>query len=187
MTFADDSILVFLDTTPSGGLAKSAAELLGAAATVGTPVAVIVGDAALAADAAALGAAAVLVASLRDSSAVQRVEALAAAALLVRPDAILAAHSVEGREVAGRYAARTRAGIAVDAIGVSRDTEGVVAHHSVYGGAYIVDSAVTWGGPVITIRQGSIDNRAPAIASAREIALWVPTSGRRAAPGRRPR
>ena len=31
MTFADDSILVLLDTTASGGLAKSSAELLGAA------------------------------------------------------------------------------------------------------------------------------------------------------------
>ena len=32
MTFADDSILVLLDVTPSGELAKSAAGLLGAAA-----------------------------------------------------------------------------------------------------------------------------------------------------------
>ena len=39
MNFADDSILVFLDTTPAGTLAKSAAELLGAASQVGTPVA----------------------------------------------------------------------------------------------------------------------------------------------------
>ena len=37
MTFADDAILVLLDTTPSGALAKSAAELLGAASQVGTP------------------------------------------------------------------------------------------------------------------------------------------------------
>ena len=51
-------------------------------------------------------------------------------------------HSVEGRDVAGRYAARTVQRLAVDAVGVSRDDEGVVAHHSVYGGAYNVDSAV---------------------------------------------
>ena len=76
MTFADDSILVFLDTTPSGGLAKSAAELLGAAASVGTPVAVIVGDAALATDAAALGAASVLVAAPGDGLGATAVDAL---------------------------------------------------------------------------------------------------------------
>ena len=46
--FADDSILVLLDVTPSGALAKSAAGLLGAAAAVGTPVALVVGDDALA-------------------------------------------------------------------------------------------------------------------------------------------
>jgi electron transfer flavoprotein alpha subunit len=181
MTFADDSILVLLDTTPSGGLAKTAAELLGAAASVGTPVAVIVGDAALATDAAALGAASVLVAPAGDGLTVPRVDALTEAADLVRPDAILVANSVEGREVAGRYAARTRSGVAVDAVGVSRDAEGVVAHHSVYGGAYNVDSAVTWGAPVITIRQGSIDARAEAVAGVEAEPLEVRASGRRAA------
>ena len=93
------------------------------------------------------------------------VDALAAAADLVRPDAILVSNSIEGRDVAGRFAARTRSGLAVDAVGVSRDAEGVVAHHSVYGGAYNVDSAVTWGAPVITVRQGAVDARAESVAS----------------------
>ncbi|GAA5206401.1 electron transfer flavoprotein subunit alpha/FixB family protein [Microbacterium kyungheense] len=181
MTFADDSILVLLDTTPSGGLAKSAAEVLGAAAQVGTPVALIVGDEALAKDAAALGAASVLVAAPAEGLGSGRVDALTSAADLVRPDAVLVSNSVEGRDVAGRFAARNRSGIAVDAVGVSRDAEGVVAHHSVYGGAYNVDSAVTWGAPVITIRQGSVDARAEAVASAEVEQLEVRASGRRAA------
>ncbi|MEV8367921.1 electron transfer flavoprotein subunit alpha/FixB family protein [Microbacterium sp. NPDC064584] len=181
MTFADDSILVLLDTTSSGGLAKSAAEVLGAAASVGTPVALIVGEAALAADAAALGAAAVLVAPVGDALGTAAVDALTVAADLVRPDAIVVANSVEGLEVAGRFAARTRSGVAVDAVGVSRDAEGVVAHHSVYGGAYNVDSAVTWGAPVITIRQGSVDARAGAVAGVEGEPLEVRASGRRAA------
>ena len=181
MTFADDSIVVLLDTTPSGGLAKSAAEVLGAAASVGTPVAVVVGDAALAADAAALGAAQVLVAPPGEGLTVPVVDALTAAADLVRPDAVLVSHSIEGRDVAGRYAARTRSGIAVDAVGVSRDAEGVVAHHSVYGGAYNVESAVTWGAPVITIRQGSVDARADAVDGVEAEPLEVRASGRKAA------
>ena len=54
--FASDSILVLLDVTPSGELAKSSAGLLGAAAGVGTPVALVVSDAAgLGEAAAALG------------------------------------------------------------------------------------------------------------------------------------
>jgi electron transfer flavoprotein alpha subunit len=62
--FAADSILVLLDVTPSGDLAKSSAGLLGAAASVGTPVALIVSTDAssLAAQAGDLGAAVVLTA-----------------------------------------------------------------------------------------------------------------------------
>ena len=66
--FASDSILVLLDVTPAGELAKSSAGLLGAAAGVGTPVALIVaGESAhadLAAAAGELGAAVVLTAGL---------------------------------------------------------------------------------------------------------------------------
>ena len=179
--FADDSILVLLDVTPSGALAKSAAGLLGAAAQVGTPVAVIVGDAALATDAGALGAGVVLVAAPGEGLVVPVVDALVAASDLVRPDAVLVSHSVEGREAAGRFAARTRSGLCVDAVGVSRDAEGVVAHHSVHGGAYNVDAAVTWGAPVITVRQGAVDARAEAVASPVVETLEVTASGRKAA------
>lgn len=181
MNFADDSILVLLDTTPSGGLAKSAAELLGAASQVGTPVALVIGDEGLATDAAALGAAQVLVAAPGEGLSVPVADALTAAAALVRPDAVVVSHSIEGREAAARFAARTRSGLAVDAVGLSRDAEGVVAHHSVYGGAYNVDSAVTWGAPVITIRQGSVDARAEAVASPEVEKLEVTPSGRKAA------
>ncbi|MCH6231580.1 electron transfer flavoprotein subunit alpha/FixB family protein [Microbacterium sp. CFH 31415] len=181
MTFAEDSILVLLDVTPSGALAKSAAEVLGAAAQVGTPVALVVGDEKLATDAAALGAGTVLVAPAGDGLVVPVADALDAAATLVRPDAILVSHSVTGREAAGRYAARTRSAIAVDAVGVSRDDEGVVAHHSVYGGAYNVQAAVTWGAPVITIRQGSVDARAESVATPAVETLQVTPSGRKSA------
>ncbi|QIG39285.1 electron transfer flavoprotein subunit alpha/FixB family protein [Microbacterium sp. 4R-513] len=181
--FAADSILVLLDVTPSGELAKSSAGLLGAAASVGTPVALIVSTDAssLAAQAGDLGAAAVLTAD-GDSSllTVPRVDALTAAADLVRPDAILVSNSIEGREVAGRFAARSRSGLCVDVVGISRDAEGVVAHHSVYGGAYNVDAAVTWGAPVITVRQGAIEARAESRTPEVEV-LSVPASGRPAA------
>ncbi len=163
---------------------QSAAGLLGAAAEIGTPVAVIVGDEKLAADAGALGAASVLVvAPVAGELTVPVVDALAAAADLVRPDAILISNSIEGRDVAGRFAARTRSGLCVDAVGVSRDAEGVVAQHSVYGGAYNVDAAVTWGAPVITVRQGAVEARAAAVAEPTCRALAVTASGKRARGG----
>lgn len=184
--FAADSILVLLDVTAGGELTKPSAGLIGAAASVGTPVALVVGPAAsldkLATDAAAAGAGVVLTAEGDPASlTVPSVDALAAAAALVEPDAVLVSHSIEGRDVAARFAARTRSGLAVDAVGVARDAEGVTAQHSVYGGAYNVDSAVTFGAPVVTIRQGAVDARADAVAAPVVHALDVTSSGKPAA------
>ncbi len=184
--FAADSVLVLLDVTAGGELTKPSAGLVGAAARVGTPVALVVGPAAsldkLSADAAAMGAGVVLTAE-SDGKAltVPSVDALVAAAALVKPDAVLISHSIEGRDVAARFAARTRSGLAVDAVGVARDDEGVTAQHSVYGGAYNVDSAVTFGPLVATIRQGAVDARAEAVASPVVQALDVTASGKPAA------
>jgi len=173
-----DSILVLLDRDPSGGLARSSAALLGAAAGLGSPVALVLGDDAAAhvGAAGALGAARVLVAPA-GVPGVGPVDALEAAVELLAPGAVLASHSVEGREAAARLAARIRAALAVDAVGVSRDAEGVVAHHSAYGGAYLVDSAPTFGAPVITVREGAVDARAEAVAAPRVDDLAVEPSG----------
>lgn len=179
--YADDAVLVVLEAAPSGGLEPAAPGLIGAAALVGTPVALVFDETVVAA-AAELGSARVLVAGGFDASAlgVFEVDALAAAVALVRPDAVLVSHSANGRDAAARFAARTRAALAVDAVGVSRDERGVVAHHSVYGGAYTVTSAPTFGAPVITVRQGAMDARAEARPPAAE-ALEVAPSGARAA------
>ncbi|WP_420180901.1 hypothetical protein [Paenarthrobacter sp. TA1.8] len=64
------------------------------------------------------------------------VDALLTAADAVHPDAVPISNSIAGRGVAGVFAARTRSGLEVDAMGVCRDAEGIVAHQSVYGGAY---------------------------------------------------
>ncbi|MFC5792122.1 electron transfer flavoprotein subunit alpha/FixB family protein [Agromyces tardus] len=176
-----DSILVLLETTPNGELATSAAGLLGAASRIGTPVALAVvaaGQAqAVAEQAAATGAGRVLVVETDSMQlTVPHVDALAAAAAVVAPDAVLISNSIDGRDIAGRFAARASAPIAVDAIGVSRDDEGIVAHHSVYGGAYNVDSAATFGLLVVTVRQGAVDARAEAQPVAFE-SLDVSASG----------
>lgn len=181
--YADDSILVLVDVLPSGGLAKNAAGLIGAASTIGLPVALVVtapgAGAAAAAEAGTLGAAQVLVVESAEVGAllsVPAVDALDAAAQLVRPDAVLISNSIEGRDAAGRYAARSRSCLCVDAVGVSRDAEGIVAHHSVYGGSYNVDSAATWGAPIITVRQGAIDTRPEAMTPVVDV-LEVTPSG----------
>jgi electron transfer flavoprotein alpha subunit len=172
-----------LETAPNGELGTSAAGLLGAASRIGTPVALAVvapGQAqAVAEQAAAIGAGMVLVVETTSTQAeltIPHVDALAAAAAVVDPHAVLISNSIDGRDVAGRFAARSSAPVAVDAIGVSRDDEGIVAHHSVYGGAYNVDSAATFGPLVVTMRQGAIDARAEARPVALEL-LDVTASG----------
>jgi electron transfer flavoprotein alpha subunit len=165
--FPADSILVLLDVSPTGDIASSSAALLGGASTLGTAVALVVtgsgfGEKAAKA-AAALGANPVVVAEVGDVSTAltgPAVDALTAAAELVTPEAILAPNSVDGRDIAARFATRTRSAISVDAVGIGRDYEGIIAHHSVYGGAYTTTSAPTFGAPVITVRQGSIEARA---------------------------
>lgn len=188
MTVAADAVLVLLDVTPAGELAKSSAGLVGAAAQAGSPVALVVADAArheaLAADAAALGAATVLVAGLGGADSaltVPVVDALQTAYERIAPDAVLLSNSIEGRDVAGRFAARLGLPIAVDAIGVSRDELGVVAQHSVYGGSFDVTSASTFGAVVVTVRQGAVDARADAVGSPEVVTLEVAGSGKPAA------
>ncbi|PRA80249.1 electron transfer flavoprotein subunit alpha/FixB family protein [Microbacterium sp. MYb66] len=179
MTPPENPILVLVDVDPSGGAASSTAALIGAASTVGSPVALIVGGGQAAVDQAAAAGASVVLTAEGDAAAltVPIVDALQAAAAQVHPDAVLISNSITGRDVAGRFAVRTKSALSVDAVGVSRDDEGVVAHHSVYGGAYLVDSAPTFGTPVITVRQGAVDARAEAVAAPQVEALTVAASG----------
>ena len=184
MTDSSAPILVLVEVSPAGTVLPSAAGLLGAAASIGTPVALVVAPAAVSAAAAEraaeLGAARVLVADRPAGSPLLApvVDALAAAAASVSPDAVLISSSSEGRDVAARFAVRSGAALAVDVVSVSRDEEGPVAHHSVYGGAYLVDSAATSGTLVATVRQGAIEARAAAQTPSIE-QLDVTPSGKR--------
>lgn len=178
-----NSVLVLVDVSPAGQLRSSAAEVIGAASTVGTPVALAVaapGNAdRLSAELAALGAGYVMIsesAELDTAVVSPLVDALSAAAAAVSPEAVLVSNSIQGRDAAARFAARSGSSLAADAVGVSRDEEGVVAHHSVYGGAYSVDSAAAAGTLVITLRQGSSSVRAAAQDAETEL-LAVAASG----------
>lgn len=179
MAYPQNPILVLVDVTPDGAAASSTAALIGAATTIGAPVALVPGGSQAAVDAAAAAGASVVLTAPVDTAVltVPVVDALQAAFEKVRPDAVLISNSIEGRDVAGRLAVRTKAAVSVDAVGVSRDDEGIVAHHSVYGGAYTVDSAPTYAAPIITVRQGAVDARGEAVASPSIEELEVAASG----------
>ncbi|QZY52683.1 electron transfer flavoprotein subunit alpha/FixB family protein [Leucobacter tenebrionis] len=168
-------VLVVAELAAGGGLASSTAGLVGAAALVGSPVVLVpTGDEAVAAAAAGLGAVRVLTAPVDGSVlGVPVVDAVMAAIGAVRPVAVLLPHSLDGRDVAGRVAVRGRWAVALDAVGVARDQEGIIAEHSVYGGAYTTVSAATTGPLIVTVRQGAIEARAephPLVVEALEVA-----------------
>lgn len=156
--------LAFIEVSPEGELRPSTTTVLAAAARLGTPVAVVATKPGVDLSAAlgALGAAQVIVAET-DAAATQlltpQVAALAAAIeATASVSAVVLPHSVEGREVAARVSARLGGALAIDAVDVRKDGDRVVATHSVFGGAYLVESWVEGGLPVVTVRQGSIDD-----------------------------
>lgn len=163
------NILVLIELTRDGGLAGSTRGLLGAAAGLGTPVAV--GTSAtpaseqLVAELGALGAQQIYWAVNEQAATIlitPQLDALTAAVSAAQPAAVLVANSIDGREISARLAVRTNGGFTADAVAVRSDGGRVIASHSVFGGAYNVDSAIEGGLPIITIRQGAIDAHAPA-------------------------
>ncbi|MGV8970431.1 MAG: electron transfer flavoprotein subunit alpha/FixB family protein, partial [Microbacteriaceae bacterium] len=157
--FARNSILVLVETTPSGAVASSAGALIAAAAAVGSPVALVVADPQhahyAAVEAASLGAPRVLIVHSGEVATLvtePQVAALVVADALISPEAVLISNSVDGRDIAGRFAARAGYGLNVDAVGIRRDDDGITVSHSVYGGEYAIDAAVTSGASVVTVR-----------------------------------
>ncbi|MCA0218308.1 MAG: electron transfer flavoprotein subunit alpha/FixB family protein [Actinobacteria bacterium] len=182
------TILVQAEVSPAGIFAASTARLLAMAESVGEPVLLVVARpgtcAAVAQSAGSVGARRVLVVEYEGSTGqltVPTVDALAIACAHVAPDAVLIANSLDGREAAGRLAARIGAAVAVDAVGVERDEEGIVARHSVYGGAYSVASAATFGPLVVTVRHGALDAQVESVKQPDVELLTAAPSGTRAA------
>ena len=166
-------ILVVPDRSFDGSVAPGAAELIGAASTLGTPV-VLAADRAQAEELGEHGAAVVLV------SDAPLVDAAAAAFDELFPAAVLFAHTVRGREAAGRFAARKGKALLSDAVTVTQDDQGIVTEHQNFGGVYTATAAATHSAPVITLRPGAVETRAAAAApQVRELA--VDSSGARAA------
>lgn len=164
------NILALIEISPTGALTAGAPALLAAAARLGTPVAVLATKpgqgAALVEQLGALGAQQVYLAEsplVGEVLAAPQVEALTSAARALDPAAVIAANSVESREIAGRFAVRTGAGLLADVVDVRPDGDGsIVGIHSVFGGAYTVEATVASGPAVITLRQGALEERAPA-------------------------
>ncbi len=175
------NILALIELSSAGEIRNTAPMLLAAASRLGTPVAVVATapgvGAGLVAQLGALGAQQVYLAESEQLGSVlsaPHVEALVSAAGALEPAGVLIANSVEGRDVAARLAVRLRAGLAVDVVDVRTDDGRIIATHSVFGGAYTVESTVEGGLTVMTVRQGAIDGAAePATPTVTTVTVTV--------------
>ena len=171
-------VLVLVDSA-DGTVKKATFELLTAARSIGTASAVVIGApgtaAAVKAQLAEYGAAKVYVVESDDVvgySVAPKAEALAAVAAQASPAAVLVSSSAENKEVAARLAFKLGSGILVDAVAVDGDAN---ATQSIFGGAVSVQSKVSHGTPVITVRPNSVAPVAEA-GAAEEVAVSVELS-----------
>ncbi|MFB7909260.1 electron transfer flavoprotein subunit alpha/FixB family protein [Kitasatospora sp. NPDC056076] len=167
-------ILVLVDHA-DGAVRKPALELLTLARRIGEPSAVVLGAGAAAADIAAkaaeFGAAKVYVADgaeFADQLVVPKVDALAQIAKANDVAAVLVTSSGEGKEVAARVALRLGSGIITDAVDVRAGEQGPIATQSVFAASFTVDSRVSNGVPVITVKPNAVAPEAVAAAGAVE-------------------
>src|SRR6478609_8147823 len=144
-----------------GALKKISAELITAARKLGEPSAVVVGKPGTAGPLVdglkSAGAAKIYVAESDDAEnylITPYVDVLASLAESASPAGVLLAASADGKEIAGRLAARIGSGLLVDVVEVKEGGKGV---HSIFGGAYTVEAEAVGDTPVITLRPGSID------------------------------
>lgn len=144
-------------------------EVLGAASTIGDPVAVVttVPDADTVEALGAAGATEIFVhqQGSEDQLGTDLVASSVAAIQHYGATLIVLAHTPVNASVAGRLAIAAKGAVAADATGITWDADGQepVVTHSVFGGDYTTESTVEGGLMITTIRPGTIDVQAQAV------------------------
>jgi electron transfer flavoprotein alpha subunit len=166
-----------------GALKKISAELITAARKLGEPAAVVVGKPGTAEPLIeglkAAGAAKIYVAESDEAEQyliTPQVDVLASLAESAAPAGVLLAANADGKEIAGRLAARLGAGLLVDVVEVR---EGGVGVHSIFGGAFTVEAQATGDTAVITVRPGAIEAE-PADGAGEVVNVEVPAQAENA-------
>jgi electron transfer flavoprotein alpha subunit len=186
-------VLVLVDHV-EGAVRKTTLELLTIASRLGEPSAVFLGDGLDQARGilGEYGAATVYAVGsdqLGDYLVAPKAEVLAELVGQTSPAAVLIASSQEGKEIAARLAIKTGSGLITDAVDVVPGDSGPVTTQSVFAGSYTVQSVVTKGTPIITVKPNSAAPQAnPAAAEEKSISVSISDAARAAAvTGRKPR
>ena len=155
------------------GVKKVTLELLTIARGLGSPSAVVFGEADTA-KLAEYGAEKIYVASGDDVEGYLVAPKATVLADLVRekqPAAVLLASTQEGKEIAGRLAVKLDNGLLTDAVAVDADG---TATQAIFAGSATVKSKVTRGLPLITIRPNSVTpEAAPAAGAVEQLTVAV--------------
>ncbi|MCU1476783.1 MAG: electron transfer flavoprotein subunit alpha/FixB family protein [Subtercola sp.] len=162
------NVVVLIDTSISGVIRGSATELLVAASRLGTPIAVVVTAQPISAEKVRLlgqyGAATVYNAVSADVATRltgPQPEALASAVAHFSPSAVIVSNTIDGRDIAGRLAARTAGGLLLDVVDLRIGGDAIVSTHAVFGGAYVAEWAIASRLAIITVRLASFEGAAP--------------------------
>jgi electron transfer flavoprotein alpha subunit len=172
-------VLVLVDSV-DGAVKKATLELLTAARSLGEPSAVVIGAPGTAAPLkgtlAEYGAAKVYVAEsdeIGDYLVAPKADVLATVVGQAgEPAAVLVSSTPENKEVAARLAFKLGSGVLTDAVTVNDDGSVV---QSIFGGAVTVQSKVSKGTPVITVRANSV-TPSPSAGTADEVTVAVELS-----------
>ncbi|GAB3232592.1 electron transfer flavoprotein subunit alpha/FixB family protein [Mycolicibacterium hippocampi] len=166
-----------------GALKKVSAELITAARVLGEPSAVVVGKPGTAEPLIeglkAAGAGKIYVAESDDAEnylITPQVDVLASLTESVSPAGVLLSANADGKEIAGRLAARIGSGVLTDVVEVKEGGKGI---HSIFGGAFTVEAEVVGDTPVITLRAGSVDAE-PADGAGEVVTVEVPAAAENA-------
>ncbi|OBK76568.1 electron transfer flavoprotein subunit alpha/FixB family protein [Mycobacterium sp. 1164985.4] len=166
-----------------GALKKVTSELITAARKLGEPSAVVIGAPGTAQPLVdglkAAGAAKIYVAESDDAEnylITPQVDVLASLVESASPAGVLLSSNADGKEIAGRLAARIGSGVLSDVVDVK---DGGVGVHSIFGGAFTVEAESTGDVPVITVRAGSVDAE-PADGAGEVINVEVPAQAENA-------
>jgi electron transfer flavoprotein alpha subunit len=169
-------VLVLVEHS-EGALKKVTAELITAARSLGEPSAVVIGAPGtaepLVEELKAAGAAKIYVAesgTVNDYLVTPYVDVLAALVESASPASVLVAGAADGKEIAGRLAARLGAGLLSDAVEVQAGGKVV---HSIFGGAFTVEAQCTGEPAIITVRPGAVEAE-PAAGAGEVVAVEVP-------------
>ena len=176
-------VLVLVEHS-EGAVKKVTTELITAARALGEPSAVVIGAPGTAAplvdDLKAAGAAKIYVAEsdVAESYLVTPfVDVLEKLIESATPAAVLIPATAEGKEVAGRLAARIGSGVLSDVVEIKGDGTAI---HSIFGGAFTVEAKVNAEVPVITVRPGAIE-AAPNAGAGEQVSVEVPAPAANAA------